>query len=85
MAQTNGKELLKDLDQVLIDNTEQNEFASADSDSSLLFESLDEYGTDAVFFSAIFRFLYRSGDCPFMGLSPLKWFAMQWGQSPIVL
>ncbi|MBQ4511869.1 MAG: hypothetical protein II969_02675 [Anaerolineaceae bacterium] len=51
MAQTNGEELLNELDQVLIDNTEQNASADADSDSSLPFESLDEYGTDAVLFS----------------------------------
>ena len=51
MAQTNGDELLKELDQVLIDSTEQNGSADADSDSSLPFESLDEYGTDAVLFS----------------------------------
>ena len=51
MAQTNGDELLKELDQVLIDSAEQNASASADSDSSLPFESLDEYGTDAVLFS----------------------------------
>ena len=49
MAQTNGEELLKELDQVLIGSTEQN--ASAESDSSLPFETLDEYGTDAVLFS----------------------------------
>ena len=49
MAQTNGEELLKELDPVLTDCTEQN--ASADADSSLPFETLEEYGTDAVLFS----------------------------------